>query len=72
MPQAATAGAGDVVLTLGAGSGGSSAREVTIDAAVLLSVEVTYKQNEPAVAVLSFAGESVDGLTDAHTAGDVS
>ncbi len=63
---------GALELTVGAGDASSAGREITIDAAVLLSVEVTYKQNEPAAALLSFAGESVDGLTDAHTAGDAS
>lgn len=63
---------GPLELALSAGDGSSPQREVTIDTAVLLNVEVTYKQNEPAVALLSFAGESADGLTNAHTAGDAS
>jgi hypothetical protein len=47
-----------------------SRRSVRLAGAVLVGIETLYQQDAPATAVLSFAAESADGLTDPFTAGD--
>lgn len=47
-----------------------SRRTVCLAGAVLVGIETLYQQDSPATAVLSFAAESPEGLTDPFTAGD--
>ncbi len=52
---------GELKLTVAATDAGRAAREITVSAAVLTAVELSYRQTDPAEATLRFLAQADDG-----------
>ncbi|RPI60334.1 MAG: hypothetical protein EHM48_07415 [Planctomycetaceae bacterium] len=55
-----------LVIAIASASGGAG-RTITLDGAVLTSLDVEYEQRSPATAILKFVAQADDGATDPFT-----
>jgi len=62
---------GDLSFTVAAASDAAPARGVTLSGAVLVAVEISYRQTAMATATLRFVAQSASGLQEPFNAEDV-
>lgn len=60
----------DLLITVAPTTGTGSSRNITLSAAILISVELTYEQSAIATAVLRFVAEASDGQQEPFSVED--